>query len=88
MGYYVAVNLRWFKRAIWLLVIYGILYVLISPLPELDATMSGKSVLVLFVLVPYALPGLLVLTFPGLCPSSLYPVAHADVVDKTCVRLC
>jgi hypothetical protein len=88
MGYYVAVNLRWFKRAIWLLVIYGILYVLISPLPELDATLSGKSVLVFFVLVPYALLGLLVLNFPDLRPCGWYPVAQTDVLDKTCVRLC
>ena len=99
MGYYVAVNLRWLKRAIWLLVIYGILYVLISPLPELDATLSGKSVLVFFVLVPYALPGgleplallppgLLLLSSPDLRSSSLYPVAQTDVLDKTCVRLC
>ena len=82
-----AVNLRWFERVLWLLVIYGILYVLISPLPELDATLSGKSVLV-FVLVTYALLGLLILSFPDLRPSSLYPVAQTDVVHKTCVRLC
>ena len=82
-----AVNLRWYERVLWLLVIYGILYVLISPLPELDATLSGKSVLV-FVLVTYALVGLLILSFPDLRPSSLYPVAQTDVVHKTCVRLC
>jgi hypothetical protein len=82
-----AVNLRWFERVLWLLVIYGILYVLISPLPELDATLSGKSVLV-FVLVTYALLGLLILSFPDMRPSSLYPVAQTDVVHKTCVRLC
>jgi len=83
-----AVTWRWFKRAIWLLVIYGILYVLISPLPELDATLSGKSVLVFFVLVTYALLGLLVLSFPDLRPSSLHPVAQTDVLHKTCARLC
>ncbi|HKF24093.1 MAG TPA: hypothetical protein VKE93_21150 [Candidatus Angelobacter sp.] len=82
-----AVNLRWYERVLWLLVIYGILYVLISPLPELDATLSGKSVLV-FVLVTYALLGLLILSFPDIRPSSLYPVAQTDVLDKTCVRLC
>jgi hypothetical protein len=82
-----AVNLRWFERVLWLLVIYGILYVLISPLPELDPTLSGKSVLV-FVLVTYALLGLLILSFPDMRPSSLYPVAQTDVVHKTCVRLC
>ena len=83
-----AVSWRWFKRAIWLLVIYGILYVLISPLPELDATLSGKSVLVFFVLVTYALLGLLILSFPDLRPSSLFPVAQTDVLHKTCARLC
>ena len=82
-----AVNLRWYKRALWLLVIYGILYVLISPLPELDATLSGKSVIV-FVLVTYALLGLLILSFPDMRPSSMYPVAQTDVLHKTCVRLC
>jgi hypothetical protein len=83
-----AVNLPWFKRAIWLLVIYGILYVLISPLPELDATLSGKAVLVFFVLVTYALLGLLILSFRDLRPSSLYPAAQTDVLHKICVRLC
>jgi hypothetical protein len=82
-----AVNLRWYERVLWLLVIYGILYVLISPLPELDATLSGKSVLV-FVLVTYALIGLLILSFPDIRPSSLHPVAQTDVLHKTCVRLC
>lgn len=78
----------WLKRPIWLLVIYGILYVLISPLPELDAQLSGKSILVFFVLVTYALLGLLILSFPDMRPSSLYPVAQTDVLRKTCVRLC
>ena len=82
-----AVNLRWFERVLWLLVIYGILYVLISPLPELDATLSGKSVLV-FVLVTYALLGLLILSFPDMRPFSLHHVAQTDVLHKTCVRLC
>ena len=89
MGYYGAVNLPWFKRVIWLLVIYGILYVLISPLPELDATLSGKSVLVFFVLVTYALLGLFMLDLsPTLRPSSLHFVSQTDVLHKTCVRLC
>jgi hypothetical protein len=89
MGYYGPVNLPWFKRVIWLLVIYGILYVLISPLPELDATLSGKSVLVFFVLVTYALLGLFILDLPSaLRPSSLHSVLQTDVLHKTCVRLC
>ncbi len=51
----------WPKRAIWFVVICGILYVLISPLPELDTPLSGKSALIfffVFVLVTYALGSL------------------------------
>ena len=89
MGYYGAVNFPWYKRVLWLLVIYCILYVLISPLPELDATLSGKPVIVLFILATYALWGLLILDLsPALHPSSLRSVSQTDVLHKTCVRLC
>ena len=78
-----------FKRVIWLLVIYGILYVLISPLPEVDATLSGKSALVFFILVTYALSGLLLLILSmGLRPSRPGFSFAADVLPKICVRLC
>ena len=75
----------WHKRALWLLVIYCILYVLISPLPEDDATLSGSSVMTLFVLVTYALLGLFIGDpSRALCSSRL----QTEVLDKTCVRLC
>lgn len=83
------VNLPWSKRALWLLVIYCILYVLISPLPEDDATLSGSSVMTLFVMVTYALLGLFILDLSrALRPSRLLTASQTEVLDKTCVRLC
>jgi len=83
------VNLPWHKRALWLLVIYCILYVLISPLPEDDATLSGSSVMALFVLVTYALLGLFI-GDPSRALRSfrLISALQTEVLDKTCVRLC
>jgi hypothetical protein len=82
------VNLPWYKRALWLLVIYCILYVLISPLPEDDATLPG-SAMALFVLVTYALLGLFILDLSSaLRPSRLLSASLTEVLDKTCVRLC
>jgi hypothetical protein len=83
------VNLPWHKRALWLLVIYCILYVLISPLPEDDATLSGSSVMTLFALVTYALLGLLIGDpSRALRSSRLLSALQTEVLDKTCVRLC
>lgn len=77
------------KRAIWLLVIYGILYVLISPLPELDGTLSAKSALIFFALVTYALVGLLSLTsFAGFRPWHTHSFCQTDFLNKICLRLC
>jgi hypothetical protein len=71
------------------LVIFCILYVLISPLPEDDATLSGTSVMALFVLVTYALLGLFIFDLSAaLRPSRLHPVSQTEILDKTCVRLC
>ena len=81
------VNLPWYKRALWLLVIYCILYVLISPLPEDDATLSRTSAMTLFFLVTYAFFGLFILS-AALHPSRLRSASQTDVLDKTCVRLC
>ena len=75
------------KRAIWLLVIYGILYVLISPLPELDATLLGKSAIIFFVLVTYALVGLL-MGLAGFRLSRMASSCQTDFLTKICVRLC
>ena len=82
-------NLPWYKRALWLLVIYCILYVLISPLPEDDATLSRYSVLTLFALVICARWGLFILDLSrALRPSGLAAALPTEILDKTCVRLC
>jgi hypothetical protein len=78
----------WLKRAIWLLVIYGILYVLISPLPELDATLLGKSAIIFFVLVTYALVGCLLMALTGFRLSRMESSCQTDFLTKICVRLC
>jgi hypothetical protein len=70
-------------------VIYCILYVLISPLPEDDATLSGTSVMTLFVLVTYTLLGLFIFDLStALRPSRMHSASQTEVLDKTCVRLC
>jgi len=79
----------WIKRAVWLLVIYGMLHLMMSPLPELGAAFSGKSVLSLSAFVTYALVELFLLIVlmlrglsgPGFC-------AAINVLDKICLRLC
>ena len=78
----------WIKRVIWLLVIYGMLYVLISPLPEVEAAFSGKSAIISFVLIAYALLGLLLPAFARLRAAGPYSFSPTDVLNKICVRLC
>lgn len=74
------------KCVITLAVVFGILYVLISPLPEMDATFSGKSALTHFILVTQALLGLTFLT--RFRPIDWNETAHGDVLKLICVRLC
>jgi len=78
----------WIKRAVWLLVIYGILYLLISPLPELGTALSGKSVS-FFAFVTYALLELFFLTlflfYRASGPGFSFRI---NVLDKICLRLC
>ncbi|MGC2696286.1 MAG: hypothetical protein WA738_10900 [Candidatus Angelobacter sp.] len=77
------------KCAISLMVVFGILYVLISPLPEMDATFSGKSALNFFVLVTHAFLGLFFLAFlMRFRPIDIAAAFHGDVLDLICVRLC
>jgi hypothetical protein len=77
------------KCAITLAVVFGILYVLISPLPEMDAAFSGKSALAFFILVTQALLGLYFLTLlMRFRPISWNATAHGDVLKMICVRLC
>jgi len=80
---------RTLKYVLSLLVVFGILYVLISPLPEMDATFSGKSALSFFILVTYAFLGLFFLTFlVRFRPTDSAATFHGKVLDLICVRLC
>jgi hypothetical protein len=77
------------KYVISFAVVFGILYVLISPLPEMDATFSGKSALSFFILVTYAFLGLFFLTFlMRYRPTDNATTFHGNVLDLICVRLC
>ena len=77
------------KSMISLAVVLGIAYVLISPLPEVDATFSGKSAFSLFILIPYAFLTLfffIVLMHVRLTGAEV--TEHGDVLDLLCIRLC
>src|SRR6266852_7411522 len=77
------------KRAIWLLVIYGILYVLIMPIPELGAAFSAKSTIATFALITYALLAfcfLLLSVLSRTLDSGL--LSASDVLERFCIRLC
>ena len=77
------------KCVISLVVVFGILYVLISPLPEVDATFSGKSALSYFILITHSLLGLLFFTFlVRFRPLEWIAFAHGNVLNMICVRLC
>jgi hypothetical protein len=77
------------KCVVSLVVVFGVLYVLISPLPEVDATFSGKTALSYFILVPHALLGLFFLTFLMRFRSVEWSAAaHGNVLNMICVRLC
>lgn len=79
----------WIRRAVWLLVIYGILHLLMSPLPELGAAFSGKSALIFFSFVTYALLELLLLILLVISGATGERIcAVINVLDKICVRLC
>ena len=76
------------KCAITLAVVFGILYVLISPLPEMDATFSGKSALTHFILITQAFLGLFFLALFIFRPIDGNTSAHGDLLNLICVRLC
>ena len=77
------------KCAITLAAVFGILYVLISPLPEMDATFSGKSALTHFILVTQAFLGLFFFAFVMRFRSLDWnATAHGDFLNLICVRLC
>jgi hypothetical protein len=77
------------KCAITLAVVFGILYVLISPLPEMDAAFSGKSAISHFILVTQALLGLYFLSLlVRFQPIDWNGTTHGNVLKMICVRLC
>ena len=77
------------KCVLSLVIVCGLLYVLISPLPEVDATFSGKSALSFFILVTHALLGLFFLLFlVRFRPIDTAAFPQAEVIDLICVRLC
>lgn len=77
------------KCLISLVVVFGILYVLISPLPEVDATFSGKSALSYVILITHALLGLFFVIFwVRSRPMEWIASAHGNVLSMICVRLC
>jgi hypothetical protein len=77
------------KCVITLAVVFGILYVLISPLPEMDAAFSGKSAVTHFILVTQALLGLYFLTLlMRFRPIDWNATVHVDVLKMICVRIC
>lgn len=78
-----------YKRAFLLLVIYGILYLLIFPLPEIGANYLGKAAADHFIVVTPALFGLLLLVVSVfLVPTRPESVSAHDVLTKLCERLC
>jgi hypothetical protein len=77
------------KCIISLAIVFGILYVLISPLPEINAAYSGKSALSYFILVTHAFLGLFFFTvLVRFRPVEWTAAAHDDVLEMICVRLC
>jgi hypothetical protein len=77
------------KYAITLAVVFGILYVLISPLPEMDAAFSGKSAANHFFLVTQALLGFSFLVLlMHFRPMDRNSTAYGNVLKMICVRLC
>jgi len=75
------------KRAVWLLVIYGMLCVLISPL-QIHSAFSGKSLIGLLCLVTFALLDLFFSPVIALGASRAAFVSSDDMLDKICIRLC
>jgi hypothetical protein len=77
------------KRAFLLVVIYGILYLLIFPLPEIGANCLGKAAADHFIVVIPTLFGLLLLVVSVFSiPSRLEFASAHDVLTKLCERLC
>ena len=76
------------KHGIALAVTLGVIHVLVSPLPAVNAAYSGKS-LHGFPLVTCAVMGQIwLLDAPGAHPKGAIAFIEDDVLDRICVRLC
>jgi len=77
------------KRAIWLLVIYGILYVLIMPIPELGAAFSAKTTIATLAFITYALLAFCFLLLSVLSRTlDSGSLSASEVLERLCIRLC
>jgi len=87
IAYYGAVH-GWIKSVILALVVFAILYVVISPLPELAATCFSKATIHGFTLVA-VVAGLPVPAAGFVFGPSFSAFTPPDtVLNKICVRLC
>jgi hypothetical protein len=76
------------KHGIALAVTFGVIHVLVSPLPTVNAAYSGKSIQG-FPLVTCAVMGQIsLLGAPGAHPLRAAAFVEDDVLDRICVRLC
>ena len=76
----------WVKIALVVVVSFAILYVLISPLPELDAAGSIRSVLSVVTFTTFAL--FLALAVSSCSPDTLPLSSVESILTRNCVRLC
>jgi len=76
----------WVKIALVVVVSFAILYVLISPLPELDAAGSIRSVLSFVTFTTFAL--FLALAVISCSPATLPLSSVESILTRNCVRLC
>ena len=76
----------WLKIALVAVVSFTILYVLISPLPELDAAGSIRSALSFVTLTTFAL--FLAFAVISCSPATLPLSSVESILTRNCVRLC
>jgi hypothetical protein len=76
------------KAIILVLLVGAIVFVLISPLPELAATKSSQALLEFAQLLLVLMPALAVISCALLCGSGAEPESRHDVRAVLCTRLC
>jgi hypothetical protein len=76
----------WLKITLATVVSFAILYVLISPLPELDAAGSIRSALLFATFTMFA--SFLALVAISRSPATLPLSSVENILNRICVRLC